>query len=134
MKEKWWHKNPNKKNCPDPEDESDGISIQNIGGVFIVILAGIVLSIITLTFEYFYYRNKPQKGEKPEQNGGIPRSAAGRKSLRNGKIDNNNRQTELKERNNVSNGTVVNNYMSSHTEYNTANNYTGGEYNSAFEF
>ena len=28
LKENWWHKNPKKKNCPDPEDESDGISIQ----------------------------------------------------------------------------------------------------------
>ena len=44
------------------QDESDGISIANIGGVFIVILSGIVLSIITLIFEYFYYRNKPVAG------------------------------------------------------------------------
>uniref|UniRef100_A0A914WBL6 Uncharacterized protein n=1 Tax=Plectus sambesii TaxID=2011161 RepID=A0A914WBL6_9BILA len=135
LKEKWWHKNPNKKECPDPEDESDGISIQNIGGVFIVILAGIVLSIITLTFEYFYYRNKPQKSEKTDQNGGVHHSGTvHRKSLRNGKLDNNHRQTELKERNHVSNGTAVNNYVTPQTEYNTAHNYAGGEYNSAFEF
>ncbi|KAF8356358.1 glr-7, partial [Pristionchus pacificus] len=56
LKEKWWNDNPKRKVCPDQTDESDGISIQNIGGVFIVILAGIVLSIVTLTFEYFYYR------------------------------------------------------------------------------
>ncbi len=53
LKEKWWNQNPNKKDCPKVEDESDGISIQNIGGVFIVILVGIALSIVTLAFEYW---------------------------------------------------------------------------------
>ncbi|CAD6185138.1 unnamed protein product [Caenorhabditis auriculariae] len=61
LKEKWWTDNPNKVTCPDSSDESDGISIQNIGGVFIVILAGIALSIITLAFEYFYYKRKAKK-------------------------------------------------------------------------
>lgn len=58
LKERWWNKNPKKKNCPKLEDESDGISIQNIGGVFIVILIGIALSIVTLAFEYWYYKDK----------------------------------------------------------------------------
>ncbi|VDM74436.1 unnamed protein product [Strongylus vulgaris] len=56
LKEKWWNNNPKKVVCPDTNSENDGISIQNIGGVFIVILAGIILSVITLTIEYFYYR------------------------------------------------------------------------------
>uniref|UniRef100_A0A1I7W8A1 Uncharacterized protein n=1 Tax=Heterorhabditis bacteriophora TaxID=37862 RepID=A0A1I7W8A1_HETBA len=41
--------------CPELTDESNGISIQNIGGVFIIILTGIILSIITLAIEYCYY-------------------------------------------------------------------------------
>ncbi|CAJ0595095.1 unnamed protein product [Cylicocyclus nassatus] len=56
LKEKWWNNNPNKAICADTSDESDGISIQNIGGVFIVILGGIVISVITLCIEYFYQR------------------------------------------------------------------------------
>ncbi|VDO92009.1 unnamed protein product [Soboliphyme baturini] len=56
LKENWWNKNPNKKNCLKPDSESDGISIINIGGVFIVILIGIGLSMTTLIFEYFYNR------------------------------------------------------------------------------
>ncbi|CAP23262.2 Protein CBR-GLR-7 [Caenorhabditis briggsae] len=67
LKEKWWTDNPNKVNCPDSSDESDGISIQNIGGVFIVILAGIALSIITLAFEYYYYKRKARKAAKKEK-------------------------------------------------------------------
>lgn len=54
LKEKWW-KNDEVK-CEKPEDQSDGISIQNIGGVFIVIFVGIGLACITLVFEYWWYK------------------------------------------------------------------------------
>ncbi|CAI2356710.1 unnamed protein product [Caenorhabditis sp. 36 PRJEB53466] len=66
LKEKWWTDNPNKVTCPDSSDESDGISIQNIGGVFIVILAGIGLSIVTLAFEYYYYKRKARLAAEKE--------------------------------------------------------------------
>ncbi|CAJ0607011.1 unnamed protein product [Cylicocyclus nassatus] len=57
LKEKWWSNNPRKTMCADTTaDENDGISIENIGGVFIVILGGIILSVITLAVEYFFYR------------------------------------------------------------------------------
>ncbi|KAJ8927536.1 hypothetical protein NQ314_019993 [Rhamnusium bicolor] len=55
-------KNPNKKDCEKADDQSDGISIQNIGGVFIVIFVGIGLACITLAFEYWWY--KYRKGSK----------------------------------------------------------------------
>ncbi|CAG9835987.1 unnamed protein product [Diabrotica balteata] len=56
LKEKWWNKHPEKKDCEKVEDQSDGISIQNIGGVFIVIFVGIGLACITLAFEYWWYK------------------------------------------------------------------------------
>ncbi|XP_045465403.1 ionotropic receptor 25a-like [Harmonia axyridis] len=56
LKEKWWTKNPNKAKCEQQENQSDGISIQNIGGVFIVIFVGIGLACITLAFEYWWYK------------------------------------------------------------------------------
>jgi hypothetical protein len=31
LKEKWWNQNPEKKQCDDGDDQSDGISIYNIG-------------------------------------------------------------------------------------------------------
>lgn len=62
LKEKWWNKNPEKKDCEKVDDQSDGISIQNIGGVFIVIFVGIGLACITLAFEYWWY--KYRKGTK----------------------------------------------------------------------
>ena len=31
LKERWWTENPDKKDCGDMNDQSDGISIQNIG-------------------------------------------------------------------------------------------------------
>ncbi|KPJ12748.1 Calcium-independent phospholipase A2-gamma [Papilio machaon] len=38
------------------DDQSDGISIQNIGGVFIVIFLGIALACATLAAEYWWYK------------------------------------------------------------------------------
>lgn len=56
LKEKWWKNNPNRATCEIQENQSDGISIQNIGGVFIVIFVGIGLALITLAFEYWWYK------------------------------------------------------------------------------
>ncbi|GFU11746.1 ionotropic receptor 25a [Nephila pilipes] len=58
LKEKWWNKNPAKKECDDSSQQSDGISIANIGGVFIVIFIGVVLAVLTLIIEYFLYKKK----------------------------------------------------------------------------
>nr|QHN69175.1 ionotropic receptor 6 [Sirex noctilio] len=60
LKEKWWNRNPLKKVCEKQDDQSDGISIQNIGGVFIVIFVGIGLACLTLAFEYWWYRYRPR--------------------------------------------------------------------------
>lgn len=56
LKEQWWNRNPNARKCEKQDDQSDGISIQNIGGVFIVIFVGIGLACITLAFEYWWYK------------------------------------------------------------------------------
>ncbi|XP_065556610.1 ionotropic receptor 25a-like isoform X1 [Artemia franciscana] len=56
LKDKWWTENPSKAKCPAEASTSEGISIENIGGVFIVILVGIILSIIVLIIEYIYYK------------------------------------------------------------------------------
>lgn len=58
LKETWWNKNPEKKPCQDSRKQSDGISINNIGGVFIVIFIGVVLACITLMIEYWYFGGK----------------------------------------------------------------------------
>lgn len=62
LKERWWTSNPKAVKCEKQDDQSDGISIQNIGGVFIVIFVGIGLACITLAFEYWWY--KYRKGSK----------------------------------------------------------------------
>lgn len=45
-----------RKDCDLENDQSDGISIHNIGGVFLVIFVGIIFACFTLAFEYWYYR------------------------------------------------------------------------------
>ena len=56
LKEHWWKKYSVK--CEDTKKSSDGISIHNIGGVFIVIFAGVILACITLVIEYIMLRAK----------------------------------------------------------------------------
>ncbi|KAL0830384.1 hypothetical protein ABMA28_002566 [Loxostege sticticalis] len=56
LKENWWTNNPKSMKCEKQDDQSDGISIQNIGGVFIVIFMGIGLACITLGVEYWWYK------------------------------------------------------------------------------
>nr|CAD7204220.1 unnamed protein product [Timema douglasi] len=59
LKETWWNQNPERKtDCEKQDDQSDGISIQNIGGVFIVIFVGIGMACVTLAFEYWWYKYK----------------------------------------------------------------------------
>lgn len=52
-----------RKECVTEDDQSDGISIHNIGGVFLVIFVGIVLACFTLAFEYWYYRHRAKVSE-----------------------------------------------------------------------
>lgn len=86
LKEKWWNLNPVRQQCEKQDNQSDGISIHNIGkknihkterkitnnlylnihysfvyksgGVFIVIFVGIGLACVTLAFEYWFYKYK----------------------------------------------------------------------------
>ena len=49
------------KNCDKEDEDTGGISIHNIGGVFIVIFIGIVLALVTLIAEYYYYKIRAVK-------------------------------------------------------------------------
>lgn len=79
LKETWWSRNPEAKKCEKQDDQSDGISIQNIGGVFIVIFVGIGLACVTLAFEYYWYKYRKfskgievqgiRKNDKPASGG-----------------------------------------------------------------
>ena len=60
FKERWWRRDELGGRCVKPEDQSDGISIQNIGGVFIVIFVGIGMACVTLAFEFWYYKIRKQ--------------------------------------------------------------------------
>lgn len=55
LKEKWLSK---KLKCPKPEDPIDGMTLFNMGGVFMVIAIGIVLSFCTLMIEYWYIKHR----------------------------------------------------------------------------
>ena len=66
MKERWWNKNENRKVCENEEGDIGAISIEDVGGVFIFIFAGIIISLITLAAEHWYYKRKAAKVEDAE--------------------------------------------------------------------
>ncbi|KAL3278034.1 hypothetical protein HHI36_013375 [Cryptolaemus montrouzieri] len=56
IKQKWWSGNPNRVKCKHVGKEAEGISIQNIGGIFVVVAVAIILSFISLLYELYYYK------------------------------------------------------------------------------
>ncbi|XP_059056602.1 ionotropic receptor 25a [Achroia grisella] len=69
---KYWNDSM-RQACPDA-DESEGITLESLGGVFIATLFGLGLAMITLAWEVFYYKRKERNKvqileanmEKPE--------------------------------------------------------------------
>ncbi|XP_013139310.1 PREDICTED: glutamate receptor 3 isoform X1 [Papilio polytes] len=58
---KYWNETA-RQMCPDA-DESEGITLESLGGVFIATLFGLGLAMITLAWEVFYYKRK-EKNKK----------------------------------------------------------------------
>ncbi|XP_063160780.1 glutamate receptor ionotropic, kainate 1 [Candoia aspera] len=55
MKEKWWRGN----GCPEEESkEASALGVENIGGIFIVLAAGLVLSVFVAIGEFIYKSRK----------------------------------------------------------------------------
>lgn len=99
LKEEWWTNDEYQSKCEKPEDQSDGISIQNIGGVFIVIFVGIGMACVTLIFEYWWYkyRKNPKIIDVSKQT--VTRSEAPRMSTFPEKKDSPNKNATLRSRN-----------------------------------
>ncbi|XP_045505894.1 ionotropic receptor 25a [Colias croceus] len=53
---KYWNETA-RQSCPDA-DESEGITLESLGGVFIATLFGLGLAMLTLAWEVFYYKRK----------------------------------------------------------------------------
>uniref|UniRef100_A0A671PJX4 Glutamate receptor n=1 Tax=Sinocyclocheilus anshuiensis TaxID=1608454 RepID=A0A671PJX4_9TELE len=61
MKEKWWRGN----GCPEEESkEASALGVQNIGGIFIVLAAGLVLSVFVAVGEVLYKSKQNAQIEK----------------------------------------------------------------------
>ncbi|XP_072890586.1 glutamate receptor ionotropic, kainate 3 isoform X2 [Hemitrygon akajei] len=61
IKEKWWRGN----GCPEEENkEASALGIQNIGGIFIVLAAGLVLSVFVAIGEFIYKLRKTAEREQ----------------------------------------------------------------------
>ncbi|MEQ2220960.1 Serine/threonine-protein kinase grik2, partial [Ilyodon furcidens] len=63
MKEKWWRGN----GCPEEESkEASALGVQNIGGIFIVLAAGLVLSVFVAVGEILYKSKQNAQLEKAQ--------------------------------------------------------------------
>ncbi|XP_048840419.1 glutamate receptor ionotropic, kainate 1 isoform X2 [Brienomyrus brachyistius] len=61
MKEKWWRGN----GCPDEDNkEASALGVENIGGIFIVLAAGLVLSVFVAIGEFVYKARKKTDAEE----------------------------------------------------------------------
>lgn len=60
MKDQWWQMK-NQRSCNTDGEENEGINIENIGGVFILVLVGTILACIMLAFEYYWYKRRGTK-------------------------------------------------------------------------
>ncbi|XP_013164224.1 PREDICTED: glutamate receptor ionotropic, kainate 5 [Papilio xuthus] len=69
---KYWNETA-RQMCPDA-DESEGITLESLGGVFIATLFGLGLAMITLAWEVFYYKRKEKN--KLRQIEGIDKTEA----------------------------------------------------------
>ncbi|NWV38151.1 GRIK1 protein, partial [Grantiella picta] len=66
MKEKWWRGN----GCPEEDSkEASALGVENIGGIFIVLAAGLVLSVFVAIGEFIY---KSRKNSDIEQVSDLP--------------------------------------------------------------
>ena len=71
MKEKWWRGN----GCPEEESkEASALGVQNIGGIFIVLAAGLVLSVFVAVGEVLYKSKQNAQLEKVLQSSLLARS------------------------------------------------------------
>ncbi|XP_023661128.1 glutamate receptor ionotropic, kainate 1 isoform X2 [Paramormyrops kingsleyae] len=61
MKEKWWRGN----GCPEEDNkEASALGVENIGGIFIVLAAGLVLSVFVAIGEFVYKARKKTDAEE----------------------------------------------------------------------
>uniref|UniRef100_A0AAQ4PUP1 Glutamate receptor n=1 Tax=Gasterosteus aculeatus aculeatus TaxID=481459 RepID=A0AAQ4PUP1_GASAC len=61
MKEKWWRGN----GCPEEDSkEASALGVQNIGGIFIILAAGLVLSVFVAVGEFLYKSKQNAQLEK----------------------------------------------------------------------
>lgn len=54
---RYWNHSAKESECPN-SDESEGITLESLGGVFIATLFGLLLAMITLVIEVVYYRRR----------------------------------------------------------------------------
>lgn len=61
MDNEWWKNVAEETNCTNYKTKFDGLEIGDIGGIFLLILIGIVLACFILIYEYYWYKRNRVK-------------------------------------------------------------------------
>lgn len=56
LKKKWWNTKERATNCKDYDDMANEISVDSIGGLFILLLIGIGAAFVALISEYYWFK------------------------------------------------------------------------------
>lgn len=65
VEDKWWKKNPKRVKCTNDYDEATtGMVLGNLSGTFFMIAFGIIVGLVTLIYEFFYYKFLREKFER----------------------------------------------------------------------
>ncbi|XP_054005228.1 ionotropic receptor 25a-like [Hylaeus anthracinus] len=64
LEKKWWDENPIRANCPADKDFNAGFGLDDLAAVFLLILVGVLLAILTLCLEYLWHFYGPRQNKK----------------------------------------------------------------------
>lgn len=70
LKNKWWYEKFPKKKCYEHRKLYNGITLKNAGGIFIVIAIGVIMTLISLWIENWYYDMKTREDMKKARKDG----------------------------------------------------------------
>ena len=60
LKNRWWYQKVKRRECYEHRKLYNGITLENSGGIFMVIAAGVVATVVALWIENWYYDMQTQ--------------------------------------------------------------------------
>lgn len=72
LKNRWWYETVKRRQCYEYRKLYNGITLENGGGIFMVIAAGVVATVIALWIENWYYDMRTRSDMKKAKSQPVP--------------------------------------------------------------